>query len=433
MRQRPVAALTAVLTAIALSIALAPASSAAPRPESMPDDFLWGVASSGFQSEGSSPDSNWTRYIRQGKTDDAIGSSVDFRHRYRQDIALAKGLGVKIYRVGVEWARVEPRPGVIDRDELAFYDDLIETIVDAGMRPMITLDHWVYPGWIADRGGWAWSGTPAAWLRHNTMIVDRYAAYRPLWITINEPTVYVQKELMHGGISLDRVPTMLDRMVRVHRTMYDHIHRRDPDAMVSSNIAYLPTVEPLVDAAFENRVADKLDFVGVDYYYSVSPTDPSAANAAVDRMWDASMAADGVYYALRDLHERFPSKPLYVVEAGMVTENGKPRPDGYRRADHLRDLVYWMQRARADGMPLIGFNYWSLTDNYEWGNYASRFGLYTVDVKTDATLTRRPTDGVGAYRTVTANNGVPASYRPTRPATWCSLVAAPASCVRPVR
>ncbi|MCF8571855.1 family 1 glycosylhydrolase [Gordonia sp. HY002] len=425
--------IVAVLTAVVLALVLAPPAGASPRPAPLPDDFLWGVASSGFQSEGSSPDSNWTRYIRRGETADPIGTSVDFRHRYREDVALAKGLGVEVYRVGVEWARVEPRPGVIDRHELAYYDDLVQSIVDAGMRPMITLDHWVYPGWIADRGGWAWSGTPAAWLRHNTMIVDRYTKYHPLWITINEPTVYVQKELQKGGITPDRVTTMLDRLVRVHRTIYDRIHRRDPNAMVSSNIAYLPTVEPLVDEAFAARVADRLDFVGVDYYYSVSPTDLSAANAAVDRMWDASMAADGIYYALRDLHERFPGKPLYVVEAGMVTENGKPRRDGYRRDDHLRDLVYWMQRARADGMPLIGFNYWTLTDNYEWGNYASRFGLYTVDVKTDPSLTRRPTAGVAAYRAVTATNGVGPSYRPSRPATWCSLVSAPSSCAQPVR
>ncbi|MFC3242345.1 family 1 glycosylhydrolase [Gordonia humi] len=398
-----------------------------------PDDFLWGVASSGFQSEGSSPDSNWTRYVRAGETDDAIGSSVDFRHRYRQDVALAEDLGVTVYRVGIEWARVEPRPGAVDQRELAYYDDLIASIVDAGMKPMITLDHWVYPGWIADRGGWAWSGTPTAWLRHNRMIVDRYAKYHPLWITINEPTVYLEKELQHGGIGVGDVPTMIDRLVRVHRAVYDHIHRRDANAMVSSNIAYIPTVEPLIDAAIADRMADKLDFVGVDYYYAVSPTDPSAINAALGRMWDASMAADGLYYALRDLHQRFPGKPLYVVEAGLVTENGKPRPDRYRRADHLRDLVYWIQRARGDGVPVMGFSYWSLTDNYEWGDYASRFGLYTVDVKTDPSLTRTPTDGVAAYRKITARNGVGPSYRPSRPAQWCSLVAAPDSCARPVR
>ncbi|GEE00247.1 putative glycosyl hydrolase (beta-glucosidase) [Gordonia spumicola] len=419
------------LIAALLLAPLAPAH-ASTRVGPLPDDFLWGVASSGFQAEGYSPASNWTRYIARGTTTDRIGNSIDFRHRYASDIALAKGLGVKVYRIGIEWARVEPRPGLIDRRELAYYDDLVAQIVAAGMRPMITLDHWVYPAWIADRGGWAWSGTADRWLRHNRMIVDRYTKFHPLWITVNEPAAYILKEVQHGGLAIGDVPRMTDRLVHVHRVMYDYIHARDPRARVSSNVAYLPTVEPTVDAAILDRMADKIDFVGFDYYYSVTPTDMSAANVAVDRMWDASMAADGIYYALRDLHERFPGKPLYVVEAGLVTQDGKPRVDGYRRADHLRDMTYWIQRAHDDGIPVMGFNYWTLTDNYEWGNYASRFGLYTVNVKTDPTLTRRPTDGVAAYRQVTAANGVAASYRPSRPAVWCSLVAAPSSCAQPV-
>ncbi len=428
MRRR----LTVLITAAVLLLApLAPAN-AAEGVGPLPSDFLWGVASSGFQAEGHSPPSNWTRYIAQGKTTDKIGNSIDFRHRYKSDIQLAKGLGVKVYRVGIEWARVEPRPGRIDRKELAYYDDLIASIVAAGMRPMITLDHWVYPAWVADRGGWAWSGITARWLQHNRMIVDRYAKVHPLWISINEPTAYVMKEVMHGGIGIGDVPAMTDRIVRVHRSIYDYIHVRDTKALVSSNIAYIPAAEPIIDKTVLNRIADKLDFVGIDYYYSATPTDLSVANVAIDRMWDASMAADGIYYALRDLHERFPGKPLYIVEAGLVTQDGRPRADGYRRSDHLKDMTYWIQRAHDDGMPVMGFNYWTLTDNYEWGNFASRFGLYTVDVKTDPTLTRRPTDGVAAYRQVTAANGVGRTYRPTRPAVWCSLVAGASSCTRPV-
>lgn len=399
----------------------------------LPGGFLWGVAASGFQTEGSSPDSNWRRYSNSGRTPDRIGTSVDFRHRYREDVALAKSLGVGVYRVGIEWARVEPAPGRVDQTELAYYDDLIDAIVSAGMRPMLTLDHWVYPGWIADRGGWADARTAAAWLTHQRRIVDRYAHVHPLWITVNEPAVYLMNEVRSGGLPAHLAPRMLDRLVAVHRSIYDHIHRRDPGAMVSSNTAYLPTAQPAFDAAFLDRVRDKLDFVGFDYYYSVSPTDPGAAYVAVDQSWRAPVAADGLYYAFRDYARRYPGMPLYVVETGMPTENGRPRPDGYRRDDQLRDLVYWTQRARADGMNVIGFNYWSLTDNYEWGSYTPRFGLYRVDVKTDPALRRVPTAAVAAFRAITAANGVGGSYRPSRPATVCSLVAAPGSCTDPVR
>ncbi|MEV6099458.1 family 1 glycosylhydrolase [Nocardia sp. NPDC051981] len=71
------------------------------------DDFLWGVAAAGFQSEGQSPDSNWTRYIEDNPGWDRLGDSVDFHSRFRSDIALAENLGVKVFRIDVEWERLD--------------------------------------------------------------------------------------------------------------------------------------------------------------------------------------------------------------------------------------------------------------------------------------------------------------------------------------
>lgn len=224
----------------------------------------------------------------------------------------------------------------------------------------------------------------------------------------------------------------MDRWVRVHREIYDYIHAAQPNAQVSSNVAYFPVAESLVDTAFLDRVDDKLDFIGLDYYYSMSPTDLSYATV-FSEPWKATVAPDGLYYALRHYAELYPGRPLYVVENGIPTDNGPGRPDGYDRADHLADSVYWVQRAVQDGMNVIGYNYWSLTDNYEWGSYTPRFGLYSVDVKNDPSLVRVPTSAVDAYRTVVAQGGVPAEYTPVHPSTWCSLVDAPASCLRPVR
>lgn len=405
-----------------------PAASAA----GLPDDFLWGVSSSGFQSEGSSPDSNWSRHARTAAHDD-VGRSVDFRHRYGDDIELARSLGVGVYRVGVEWARIEPRPGEIDWQEVAYYDDVVARIVAAGMRPMLTLDHWVYPGWAADRGGWSNPQMPQWWLRNARFVVDRYARYDPLWITINEPTYYVVQELRIGALDPLAAPAMADRLVTVHRSIYDHIHRRQPNALVTSNVPFIPTVQPVLDTVFIDRVRDKLDFVGIDYYYSVSAERADTHYAAIEESWRAPVAADGLYYALRHYARKLPGLPLYVVETGMPTRDGAPRPDGYRRADHLRDQIYWVQRARSDGIDVLGYNYWSLTDNYEWGSYTPRFGLYRVEAKTDPDLRRHPTDAVAAYREITAAGGVADTYRPTRPAEFCSLVDAPSSCTDPVR
>ena len=392
-------------------------------------DFLWGVASSGFQAEGYSPDSNWRRFAESDKAEDRIGNSVDFLHQYKSDIALAKQMGVEVYRVGVEWARVEPQPGVRSAEGLAFYDDLIKTIVKAGMRPMITIDHWVYPGWQADQGGWKRAGMVQDWLRNAKYVVDRYAKYDPMWITINEPFAYFLREQKIGALTPLDLLTFASRLKAVHRPIYDYIHRRQRGAMVSSNVAFIPGAEPVLDAIFLDGIKDKLDFVGIDYYYSAGPTQANTIHSVNDQFWKADSSADGIYYALQYYAERFPTLPLFIIENSLPTENHEPRPDGYLREDHLRDIVYWLERAKADGYNVVGYNYWSLTDNYEWGSYTPRFGLYTVDVKTDPALTRVPTAGVEAYREIIANNGVPSDYAPTRPPTFCSFVNGLRSCL----
>jgi beta-glucosidase len=410
-------------TATLMGVSAAPAQA-----DDLGSDFLWGVASSGFQAEGHSPDSNWRRYA-ETKAEDPIGNSVDFLHKYKDDIALAKAMGVEVYRVGIEWARIEPEPGVQDQAALEFYDDLIASIVEAGMRPMITIDHWVYPGWQADQGGWKRAGMVQDWLRNAKLVVDRYAHHNPMWITINEPFAYWLREQKIGALTPADIPTFAKRLGEVHRGIYDYIHAKQPGAMVSSNVAFIPGLEPVIDAIFMAPMKKKFDFIGIDYYYSVSPTQLNTLYSFVDQFWKADSSADGIYYALQYYSERFPKLPLFIVENSLPTENHNPRADGYAREDHLRDIVYYLERAKADGMKVAGYNYWSLTDNYEWGSYTPRFGLYTVDVKTDTSLERKPTAGVAAYREVIAGNGVSDDYTPSRPPTFCSFVNTVKSCV----
>lgn len=395
-------------------------------------DFLWGVAASGFQAEGNAPDSNWTRYIAAGKTPHPYLNSVDFYSRYGSDIALAAQLGVRVYRIGIEWARVQPQPGEWDEAGFRFYDNVVTAIRAAGMRPMITLDHWVYPGWEVDRGGWCNPGMVDDWLANARRVVDRFARHDPLWITFNEPAVYMLNEMRYGGITAADLPAMQDRLARAHIAIHDHIHRVHPDAMVSSNVAYIPAVEDVVNKGFIDRISAALDYIGIDYYYGISPQDLITSPPDPEKLWNMTLQSEGIYYALEHYSRAYPDKPLYIAENGMPIENEQPRKDGYTRADLLRDTVYWLQRAKADGMNVIGYNYWSITDNYEWGSYTPRFGLYTVDVLTDPTLTRRPTEAVAAYAAITRDGGVRPDYRPTRAPASCSVVDGLASCVEPV-
>jgi beta-glucosidase len=259
--------------------------------------------------------------------------------------------------------------------------------------------------------------------------VDRYAEYDPIWITINEPFAYFLREMKIGALTPLDIGTLASRLGSAHRAIYDYIHSVQPDAMVSSNVAYIPGLEPVLDGIFLNQFRGKLDFVGIDYYYSVSPTQLRTIYSFVDQFWKADSSADGIYYALKYYAKKYPTLPLFIIENSIPTEDKKPRSDGYLREDHLRDIVYWLEKAKSDGMNVAGYNYWSLTDNYEWGSYTPRFGLYTVDVKTDPTLERVPTPAVAAYRDIIAANGVPDDYTPSRPPTFCSLVDGISSCL----
>ena len=123
----------ALLVAVALAVVVVPlhrgpAAAAA----GLPAGFHWGVATSGFQVEGSNPDSNWKRYVDAtsptGQTD-PVGDAVDFWNRYPEDIANAAAMGVNTFRLGVEWARIEPEKGRYDDEALRHYDRIIDTIL----------------------------------------------------------------------------------------------------------------------------------------------------------------------------------------------------------------------------------------------------------------------------------------------------------------
>jgi beta-glucosidase len=421
-------ALSCLALVPSLFLAAAPAS-ADDGVAALPDDFLWGVSSSGFQSEGSSPDSNWLRYTEEQDDKEDVGDAVDFRHRYAEDIALAAGMGVEVYRFGIEWARVEPAAGEWDATELAYYDDVVQHVLDAGMTPMITLNHWVHPGWVADQGGWRSEETLRDFNAYAESIVERYAGLGVMWVTFNEPTLYVYHEIDNGAATWLDAPWLFDRIARAHSAAYDFVHEADPGAMVTSNLAFIPLTPWLFDAAFVDRIAHKLDFVGIDYYMGVSLDNLTAARTLTGGLADAQ--PDGIYYALRYYASKFPDLPLYIVENGMATHDGADRPDGLSRAEFIEDHVYWLQRAREDGIDVIGYNYWSITDNYEWGSYTPRFGLYSVDVQGDPSLARVPTSGVDAYADVIAGGGVPADYDPVVAESVCSLIAPPLSCLVP--
>jgi beta-glucosidase len=165
---------------------------------------------------------------------------------------------------------------------------------------------------------------------------------------------------------------------------------------------------------FMNAVADKMDYVGLDYYYPAYDQVAPLVDLAAGTSWRIPDEPFGMYTALQVAARALPAPARPHNRERHAHRQRQAARRRVTRQDLMRDTLYWVQRARADGVPVVGYMYWSLTDNYEWGTYRPRFGLYRVDVTTDPKLVRHPTAGVPAYRRLIARRGVPGDYRLTQ-------------------
>src|SRR5699024_7172734 len=150
-----------------------------------------------------------------------------------------------------------------------------------GMTPMITMVHFVYPGWLADRGGFLADGAVESFGRFADLITDRWGGDGTMWVTLNEALVFFKHEMASGAAGATDLSSLPDNGVAAPRLGYAAAHRAAPEAMVTMNEAYLPLATGFVDTLVGDRVADTVDFVGIDYYYGVALNNVTAAHAAV--------------------------------------------------------------------------------------------------------------------------------------------------------
>ena len=163
-----------------------------------PKDFVWGAATASYQIEGAwdeegKGESIWDRFSHTpGKVDNGDTGDVacDHYHRWRDDVVMMKELGLNSYRFSIAWPRVLPTGrGKINQIGIDFYSQLVDALLEAGIKPFVTLYHWDLPQSLQAEGGW-----PAR------MIVDAFVEYADVvsralgdrvknWITLNEPWV----------------------------------------------------------------------------------------------------------------------------------------------------------------------------------------------------------------------------------------------------
>jgi beta-glucosidase len=163
-----------------------------------PPGFLWGAATASYQIEGAVGEdgrgpSIWDTFshtpgaVLNGDTGDV---ACDHYHRWREDVALLRDLGVGAYRFSVAWPRVQPTgSGAVNQAGLDFYSQLVDGLLEAGIRPVVTLYHWDLPQALEDGGGWRVRQTAELFAQYATIVHGALGDRVPMWITFNEPFV----------------------------------------------------------------------------------------------------------------------------------------------------------------------------------------------------------------------------------------------------
>jgi beta-glucosidase len=413
-------------------------------------DFVWGVATAAYQIEGAihadgRGPSIWDTFCRvPGAIDNADTGDVacDHYHRWPEDITLMRRMGVDAYRFSVAWPRIMPDGvGKPNPAGLAFYDRLVDGLLETGITPLVTLYHWDLPQALQDRGGWPERATAEAFADYAAVVAGALGDRVTGWNTVNEPLCvawigHLEGRMAPGERDLARAvrashhvllghglatqairgaaaepasigivcnlspcepgtdrPEDLAAAARadghVNRWWLDPLHGRGyPADMVATY-----GVEPPVRPGDLECIATSTEFLGVNYYFrQVIVDDPDGVApfarqipvpGSIETGMGWEMYPDGLERLLVSVAEEYHPRRIIVTESGSawpdeVTPTGTI--EDKERTDYLEQHLEACAAAAARGVPVGGYFAWSLLDNFEWSyGYDKRFGLVHVD------------------------------------------------------
>jgi beta-glucosidase len=408
---------------------------------SFPQDFLWGVASAGHQSEGdnTSSDTLFAEQVEPTVFREPSGRACNGYELWREDVDLAADMGLNAYRFSVEWARVEPEEGSFDETALRHYEAIVDRCLSKEMAPVVTLNHFTSPHWFAARGGWLDPEAPGLFARYCERVMHAFGDRMAYAVTLNEPNLArlltwiplpdfvrdLERATLEAASTAAGVPryrlsnvmlpeemdAIADGMVAGHEAARAAIKAQRPDLPVGFSLAVVDDQVVGEDASLRDRkraevyerwleLASDDDFVGVqnyerNYYDGAGPVDATGAPAgtALYAGIDPASLGEAVRYA-----HRATGVPVLVTEHGMATD------DDTKRASFIEPSLCGLLDSIEGGTPVLGYFHWSLMDNFEWiFGYSEHLGLHSVDPET---YVRTPKPSAAAYAEIARSGSV---------------------------
>ena len=244
-----------------MSSSTQPSEAPEPAGPPLPDDFVFGVATAGYQIEGGfnrpgQPANNWLPWEQVGRVEPS-GPAVGFWERPEEALDRAAALGCNSFRLGVEWARVARDHGVVDTGALDRYAAIARACVERGLEPLVTLHHFTHPDWLGD-DFWLRPDAPDRFRAWAEVAVEHLAPWVRWWVTINEVNVLAIGSWLLGmfppgrTLAFGDAAIATDHLLTAHVLGYDTVHRIRPDAVVTTNNSCLSAY------AFDRMLTDVL-------------------------------------------------------------------------------------------------------------------------------------------------------------------------------
>ena len=416
-----------------------------------PKGFFIGAATAAHQVEGNNIHSDYWAQEQLPHTSFAepSGLACDHYNRYEEDIRLLAEAGLNAYRFSIEWARIEPEEGKFDEGEIEHYRKVIACCKEKGVEPIVTLLHFTSPLWLIRKGGWEAESTVEDFRRYATYVTEKLGSELNYICTINEANMGLQlaaiskrfqlmaqqaaqkaksaEGTVQVGMNFEKMMENMkfaamenaqvfgtpqpqifvssrtpegDKLVfRAHQAAKAAIKALYPNIRVGITLSMhdlqaLPGGERFAEEAWDEEFRHYLpyikddDFLGVQNYtrtqYGPQGQLPCPEGAELTQM-DYEFYPEALEHVLRKVHEDFKGNLI-------VTENGVAVSDDSRRVEFIRRALQGVENCLADGIPVKGYCYWSLMDNFEWQKgFAMTFGLIAVD---RSTLERHPKESL---------------------------------------
>lgn len=429
-----------------------------------PDSFLWGAATASAQIEGGWNEGGRTPSIwdiapkKKIKNGEDCRTATDHYHHAKEDVAIMKELGLKSYRFSLSWSRIMPEEGKVSQEGIKFYSDLVDELLSAGIEPIVTIYHWDMPLWVHKKGGWLSKRIIPLFREYTKVVVESLSDRVKWWITMNEPGCFIMNGYMQGihapfkhnylalskltrncllshGEAVKTIRKYAKQPVKVGLAFNSGAYVPDSDSKEDIEKARVLTLEegnglmtnkwwmdPILlgksvraYGIYSSKQKDMmevnqpLDFIGLNIYTSLNYANwgnknkpkPSTPKNALDWVIDERC----MYWNVKFVYEKY-KLPIMITENGlssydMVSLDGSVHDP--KRADFLDRYLSELKRAMKDGVEIIGYQHWSLLDNFEWAEgYDPRFGLVYVDFNNGKRIIK---DSAYYYREIIESNG----------------------------